>query len=61
MHPPAMDLPCVFCFTDDNWIPEGGQKAKAWIQKILSKMFKLEEFKTDNGLAKSMLLGSHSI
>ena len=61
MHPPAMDSPYVFCFTDDNRIPEGGQKAKARIQKILTKMFKLEEFKTDDGEAKSLLLGSHSI
>ncbi|KAI2492284.1 hypothetical protein MHU86_22256 [Fragilaria crotonensis] len=61
MHPPALDSPYVFCFTDDNRIPEGGQKAKAKIQKILAKMFKLEEFQTDNGEAKSLLLGSHSI
>jgi hypothetical protein len=28
MHPPAMDSPYVFCFTDDNRIPEGGRRQR---------------------------------
>ena len=31
MYPPAMDLPHVFFFTDNNLIPEVGQNAKAKI------------------------------
>ena len=57
-----MTSPYVFCFTDDNRIPEGGKKAKLKIQNLLSKMFKLDEFiKDDGGATKALLLGSHSI
>ena len=56
-----MDLPYVFGFTDDNRIPEEGKKAKAKIQSLLAKMFKLDEFKKDDGETKVLLLGSHSI
>ena len=47
-----------FCFTDDHRIPERGQKTKARIQTILTNVFKLDEFKTYNSEAKSLLLGS---
>ena len=38
-----------------------GAEGKGTDSKILTKMFKLKEFKTDDGEAKSLLLGSHSI
>ena len=58
---PAMNSPYVFAFADDNTIPGGGTKAKRMIQNFLTKMFKLDKFKKDDGEAKALLLGSHSI
>jgi hypothetical protein len=61
MYPPAMELPCLFCFRDDYRIPDKGKKAKSMIQLFLTKMFQNFEFQGDEENAKQMLLGSHSI
>ena len=61
MYPSVMELPCLFCFCDDYRIPDKGKKAKLMIQLFLTKMFKKIEFQGDEGNAKQMLLGSHSI
>ena len=61
MYPPATNSPYLFCFCDDVQIPEGGQKAKGKIQRILTKMFKLAEFMKNDGFGLLMGLGSHSI
>ena len=61
MYPPAMNSPYLFCFCDDVRIPEGGQKAKGKIQRILTKMFKLAEFVKNDGFGLLRGLGSHSI
>jgi hypothetical protein len=46
MHPPpAMDFPFLL-----HWLMTIN-KAKVRIQKILTKAFKLKEFKTENGVA----------
>jgi hypothetical protein len=48
--------PYVFGFSDDYSIPEGGQKAKDFVQTVLAnEIFNRPEFNTDNGP-----LGSHS-
>jgi hypothetical protein len=37
MHPPAMDLPYVFCFTDNNRIPEGGRRQRHGFKRYQQK------------------------
>ena len=60
-YPPAMVSPYAFAFTDDNRIPEGGVKSKSMVSRFLTQTFKLDAFKKDDGEARSLLLGSHSI
>ena len=59
MHPPAMDLP-YFCFPDNNWIPEGAD-GKGMDSKDTNKDVQAGGIQKDDGEAKSLLLGSHSI
>jgi hypothetical protein len=61
MYPAATNSPYLFCFCDDVRIPEGGQKAKYKIQRILTGMFKLNEFVRDDEYGLLSGLGSHSI
>ena len=61
MFPPAMDSPYVFCFSDNITIPKGGENAKTKVQNLFTKIFRSQDFRVDDGEAKSLLLGSHSI
>ena len=61
LYQPAMESPYLFCFHDDFWIPEGGQKVKSMMQSFMTKMLNRREFYEEEENAKKLLLGSHSI
>jgi Transcriptional activator of glycolytic enzymes len=58
-NPNAILSPYVFSFSDDNSIPNGGQKSKETAQLMFGKIFKMEAFTGPDGVADH--LGSHSI
>jgi hypothetical protein len=41
----AMNLPFVFCISDDIRVPDGGLKSKAMIQAAFTILFRHKEFK----------------
>ena len=61
----AMNLPYVFCISDDIRVPDGRLKSKAMIQAAFTILFRREEFKGDGegrgGGGELSMLGSHSI
>jgi hypothetical protein len=47
LNPTAMNLPYVFCISDDIRVPDGRLKSKAMIQAAFTNLFRREEFKGD--------------
>ena len=60
-NPNAILSPYVFSFSDDNSIPNGGQKSKETAQLMFGKIFKMEAFTGPDGTGVADHLGSHSI
>jgi hypothetical protein len=63
-----MNLPYVFCISDDIRVPDGGLMSKAMIQAAFTILFRRNKFKGDGeggggggGGGELSMLGSHSI
>jgi hypothetical protein len=65
LNPTALNLPYVFCISDNIHVPDGGLKLKAMIQAAFTILFRRKKFKGNGkgggGGGELTMLGSHSI